>query len=155
MKHLYWQKLVFCFLVIFLQAVIVPSASAELPFDLHGFWEAGAGVRTDDDPSQDDISLLETRLQVDISKDTENFGIKLKADFLYDYVPESLVIDIEEGKGWIDLREANVIFYPWDSADVKMGRQILTWGTGDLIFINDLFPKRPEVFSGRAPTMHF
>jgi hypothetical protein len=25
--------------------------------------------------------------------------------------------------------------------DVKLGRQILTWGTGDLIFINDLFPK--------------
>lgn len=26
-------------------------------------------------------------------------------------------------------------------ADLKMGRQVLTWGTGDLIFINDLFPK--------------
>jgi hypothetical protein len=24
---------------------------------------------------------------------------------------------------------------------VKVGRQILTWGTGDLVFINDLFPK--------------
>ncbi|MGR3310620.1 MAG: hypothetical protein ACUZ77_07575 [Candidatus Brocadiales bacterium] len=25
--------------------------------------------------------------------------------------------------------------------DVKVGRQILTWGTGGLIFVNDLFPK--------------
>jgi hypothetical protein len=25
--------------------------------------------------------------------------------------------------------------------DVKVGRQILTWGTGDLVFLNDLFPK--------------
>jgi hypothetical protein len=25
--------------------------------------------------------------------------------------------------------------------DLKIGRQILTWGTGDLLFINDLFPK--------------
>ncbi len=24
---------------------------------------------------------------------------------------------------------------------ITLGRQILTWGTGDLVFINDLFPK--------------
>jgi hypothetical protein len=28
-----------------------------------------------------------------------------------------------------------------DHLDVKAGRQISTWGTGDLLFINDLFPK--------------
>jgi hypothetical protein len=33
---------------------------------------------------------------------------------------------------------------------VKAGRQILTWGTGDLLFINDLFPKDWQAFfSGR------
>jgi hypothetical protein len=30
--------------------------------------------------------------------------------------------------------------------DVKLGRQILTWGTGDLVFLNDLFPKDYESF---------
>ena len=31
---------------------------------------------------------------------------------------------------------------PWvPSFELKAGRQILTWGTGDLLFINDLFPK--------------
>lgn len=30
--------------------------------------------------------------------------------------------------------------------DVKLGRQVLTWGTGDLLFINDLFPKDWESF---------
>ncbi len=30
--------------------------------------------------------------------------------------------------------------------DVKLGRQILTWGTGDLLFINDLFPKDWQSF---------
>jgi hypothetical protein len=34
-----------------------------------------------------------------------------------------------------------VLFTPVDWSDVKVGRQILTWGTGDLLFINDLFPK--------------
>jgi hypothetical protein len=30
--------------------------------------------------------------------------------------------------------------------DVKLGRQILTWGTGDLLFVNDLFPKDWRAF---------
>ncbi|MEZ5476200.1 MAG: hypothetical protein R3E95_01475 [Thiolinea sp.] len=35
--------------------------------------------------------------------------------------------------------------------DVKLGRQILTWGTGDAVFINDVFPKDyVSFFSGRS-----
>ncbi len=30
--------------------------------------------------------------------------------------------------------------------DMKIGRQICTWGTGDLIFINDMFPKDWQAF---------
>ena len=30
--------------------------------------------------------------------------------------------------------------------DIKIGRQVLTWGTGDLLFINDLFPKDWKAF---------
>jgi hypothetical protein len=30
--------------------------------------------------------------------------------------------------------------------DLKLGRQVLTWGTGDLIFLNDLFPKDWQSF---------
>ncbi len=59
-------------------------------------------------------------------------------------------LDLEQGSGWIDLREANLLFSPHPLADVKLGRQILTWGTGDLLFINDLFPKDwQSFFSGR------
>jgi len=32
-------------------------------------------------------------------------------------------------------------FSPVESLDAKIGRQVLTWGTGDLLFLNDLFPK--------------
>ena len=28
-----------------------------------------------------------------------------------------------------------------DNADIKIGRQVFTWGTGDYLFINDMFPK--------------
>jgi hypothetical protein len=46
-----------------------------------------------------------------------------------------------EKEGYVDLREASIAAHVADNLDVKAGRQILTWGTGDLVFINDLFPK--------------
>lgn len=45
------------------------------------------------------------------------------------------------GKVLTDLRELNASFTPIDIMDVKIGRQVLTWGTGDYLFLNDLFPK--------------
>jgi len=43
-----------------------------------------------------------------------------------------------------------VLFSPAAWMDIKAGRQILTWGTGDLLFINDLFPKDfVAFFTGR------
>ena len=37
-----------------------------------------------------------------------------------------------------------------ESADVRVGRQVQTWGTGDLVFLNDLFPKDfVSFFAGR------
>lgn len=118
--------------------------------DLHGFVDVRGGVRTQDDANQDDISLAAARLQLDLSKDTDLMSIKVKADLLYDDVPDDFGLDIDQGKGPIDLREANILFSPLDIVDVKAGRHILTWGTGDLLFINDLFPKDWQAFfSGR------
>ena len=37
-----------------------------------------------------------------------------------------------------------------ENTDVSIGRQVQTWGTGDLLFLNDLFPKDfQSFFSGR------
>lgn len=55
-------------------------------------------------------------------------------------------VDLENGEGWIDLREASVLLRPLDTLDLKIGRQVLTWGTGDLVFVNDLFPKDWNAF---------
>ncbi|MBZ0166414.1 MAG: hypothetical protein K8I00_06360, partial [Candidatus Omnitrophica bacterium] len=49
-----------------------------------------------------------------------------------------------------ELRELNLGLTPLDILDVKVGRQVLTWGTGDYLFINDLFPKDYiSFFTGR------
>lgn len=109
--------------------------------NLTGFSEARLGTRTQPDPYHDDMSIGELRLQVDASRPVGPAYVNLTVDFLYDHEHQDHDIDIEEGDGWLDLRAANVLFTPVYFMDVKVGRQTLTWGTGDLVFINDLFPK--------------
>jgi len=65
---------------------------------------------------------------------------------LYDAVVSHHRPRLEEGAGFLDLREANVSFSPLRFMDVKLGRQVLTWGTGDMLFVNDLFGKDWQAF---------
>ncbi len=116
-------------------------ATAESPFEINGFWEVRGGLRTDKDPNQRDVSLGETRLQLDMSHEFDWGVLRVRPDFVWNDVDRTRDIDLEEGTGVVDLREANLLLYPTDAVDVKIGRQILTWGTGDLLFLNDLFPK--------------
>jgi len=109
-----------------------------LPFDLRGFWELRGGVRTGEDKHQsEDATLAETRLQLEVSEWLDRGQFRLKTDFLYDAVLEEATVDV---------REASVLVTPFAFVDLKIGRQVLTWGTGDYIFINDLFPKDWEAF---------
>lgn len=112
-----------------------------LPFDLTGFVEAREGVRTQNDIYQKDTPLGELRAQLKVEKQLNKITAHLSADLVYDPVMDKYDIDLENGDGFLDLREANFSFSPTDNIDMKVGRQILTWGTGDLLFINDLFPK--------------
>ncbi|MCD6353644.1 MAG: hypothetical protein J7M06_05485 [Proteobacteria bacterium] len=109
--------------------------------DLSGFWEVRAGIRTQNDAHEKDASLGETRLQLEIQKNARIFLFNIISDFIYDPVFDHHSIRLTEGQGFIDLREANVLLAPLEFMDIKLGRQILTWGTGDMLFLNDLFPK--------------
>ena len=126
--------------------------TARLPFDLTGFWELRAGRRLLQDSHEKSTPLGESRLQIEIEKQWTNVGFKLTSDFIYDTVVTRNRIRLNRGEGWLDLREANVYFTPTHFMDVRVGRQVLTWGTGDMIFINDLFPKGwNSYFIGRDP----
>ncbi len=133
--------------------LIAPVIAMDLPAidsNLHGFLDTRYGQRLQSDPHQDQQSLAETRLQLELSRMGDWTTLQLKTDFYYDDVVDQDNINLEDGSGWLDLREANLLFSPHSQADVKLGRQILTWGTGDLLFINDLFPKDwQSFFSGR------
>lgn len=104
------------------------------PFiNVEGFWDIRGGVRTQNDPYEDQFSLGETRLQIGLQKDIGPVSINVVTDFLYAPIALNQHVDLETGNGWVDLREANIAFSPFSFMDIKFGRQILTWGTGDLI----------------------
>jgi len=129
-----------------------PEAEDSFDFlhNLTGFMESRVGIRTQEDATQKTASIGEARLQIEGEWEADWAVFRLTSDFLYDAVSTRRRINLERGRGWIDLREANVLFRPLPFADIKAGRQILTWGTGDLVFINDLFPKDfQSFFSGR------
>jgi hypothetical protein len=86
--------------------------------------------------------LAEERLRLDLSiwTDSVEGEARVKLDGLHDAVT---------GEFDIDLREAYVD-YSTGKLDLRLGRQIATWGVGDLLFINDVFPKDwVSFFSGR------
>ncbi|MHC4438881.1 MAG: DUF1302 family protein [Planctomycetota bacterium] len=118
-------------------AEVEESFFSELPVEMHGFYEFRGGYRLQNDKYQKDMSIMEGRFQFDLFSYFDWGDVKVKGDALGDLVTE---------EGDFDLREANVFTRPTDFMDLKVGRQILTWGTGDLIFINDLFPKDWQSF---------
>ncbi len=125
---------------------IEPVQFVEPNLNIDGFLELRAGHRLHDDSHERDTSLLESRIQLEIEKYLEFASFKLTTDLLYDNVADSYGIDLDTGNGWLDLREAFISAPVTDFLDIKTGRQILTWGTGDLLFINDMFPKDWNAF---------
>ncbi|NOZ24321.1 MAG: hypothetical protein GXP25_24860, partial [Planctomycetes bacterium] len=114
--------------------------------DLTGFFEGRVGMRTQHDKFRHhrierEASIGETRLQLEMEKGFDFATFKLTTDWLYDPVSGRHALNLETGQGFLDVREASAQTSPLDFMDVKIGRQILTWGTGDMLFLNDLFPK--------------
>ena len=105
--------------------------------EIHGFYEMRGGYRLQNDKYEKDMSIMENRLQLDAFSYLDWGDITIKGDAFGDMVDE---------QGHFDLREANVFVRPNSYMDMIIGRQILTWGTGDLVFINDLFPKDWQAF---------
>jgi len=109
---------------------------------LTGFVELALGSRWEKDPAVDEYATLEDlRWRLETGWENEKITAVYKGDFLYDGV---------ENEFQLDVRDLWLAFSPAASLDMKIGRQVLTWGTGDLLFLNDLFPKDwVSFFAGR------
>jgi hypothetical protein len=111
--------------------------------EFNGFLEGSLGVPVSSKEYQmEDLTLGEVRLQLEAATIlTDTSETNLKMDLYRDEV-------LDEWE--ISLREAYISYYPSSFYEIKAGRQVLTWGTGDLLFINDRFPKDYQSFySGR------
>lgn len=120
-------------------------APAEGQVTLHGFAQAGYSVRVTGATllsGGGDFLVGEERLQLSLSGaiPARVGGFAAKVDFFHDAVT---------GKADLEIREA-YLDVGGRTIGARVGRQIITWGTGDLLFINDVFPKDwTALFTGR------
>jgi len=114
----------------------------KFPVRIHGFLLGNYTARTADahPPGEEGGRFLwaDERLRLEVSGDTAkgNLSFLFKGDVFHDAVANKL-----DGV----FREAYVD-YSHGPLELRLGRQIVTWGVGDLIFINDVFPKDWSAF---------
>ncbi len=112
------------------------------PWQFTGFVEAAYGQFLQDNIVENSAALNELRARFNIDYSHQYFELNGKVDTYYDAVLAKAI--------W-HTRELSLSASPLSFVDVKVGRQVLTWGTGDYLFLNDLFAKDwQSFFSGRA-----
>lgn len=119
------------------------DSGSESAWNTGGFIEADYGMFTHDDtPNDRDTSIAELRGQVFANRYFGKHFVSAKVDIVAD--------DIDDDKLRADVRELFVDAKLNDNMSLRLGQQVLTWGTGDYVFINDLFSKDWQaMFSGR------
>jgi len=126
---------VFCCLLVALPT----AAMADVTFS--GFVQQNTAFNTTEaNPDGRHYKWLEERVRLQLDATQGNWRLLLKGDAAYDHLGRGDQSELREG--YVDYSAGN-----WD---LRAGRQVITWGLGDLIFVNDVFPKDHEaLFSGR------
>ena len=120
------------------------SGERALSFELHGFVEGLIGARVVNDPAMDnELTAAEARFRLNLDAAHEFVSARFRGDFLADALFDNVVS--------VDVRDGSVFARGGRWFSARLGVQVLTWGTGDFIFLNDLFPKDfVSFFVGRA-----
>lgn len=119
------------------------GTSSAQDFSWHGYVQTNYSIRTtglSPDSNQTDFLWADHRVQLKMTASEENARAFAKFDLFQDAIEQQHKLEIREA--YVD--------YSAGRFDFRAGRQIITWGLGDLIFINDIFPKDWQAFfSGR------
>jgi hypothetical protein len=121
--------------------VLFSHAAFAADFSLHGFVQGNYSVNAaEKNPDGKDFKWSEERAQLKLDASAGPVSLFVKGDAFYDNLDETSSTELREG--YVD--------YMAEKWDARVGRQVVTWGVGDLLFINDVFPKDYEAFfSGR------
>jgi len=122
--------------LVFLMVVCLAPKSQAFELEWHGFTQAHTAAKTTakyPTGKREDIFVGEEKLQLQLSGSSGDgaAGFTVKADLANDSVNDETYSDLREM--YMD--------YSGNAFDLRIGRQIITWGVGDLLFINDVFPK--------------
>ncbi|MDP2939463.1 MAG: hypothetical protein Q8O13_05255 [Candidatus Omnitrophota bacterium] len=120
----------------------LPAQAAKLP-QWHGFVEQAYAGRISQDrlTKHQDYNMLEQRVQLKTRYGIPGENLLSHWNSVVTYKGDFLLDEYFDTTGSYEVRELNLAFSPTRIIDIKAGRQVLTWGTGDYLFINDLFPK--------------
>ena len=137
------------FLTLLTSTAAAQFGGEERPIEINGYLLTHISGRAidqyrleDEEKKDSDYLLGEERLRLDVYTWSES--VEASARIKVDFVNSELADDSS-----IDVREAFVDYTTGDF-DLRLGRQVITWGVGDLVFINDVFPKDwVSFFAGR------
>lgn len=119
----------------------------ESPTQWSGYIEAAFSTRFKRDPLFDErASRAELKGQIEVSHELERAQLSAKLDVHADGIEDGL---------WFDLREGMLSLPVGSRGHARIGRQVLSWGTGDLLFINDRFPKDFETPLAGGEDLYF
>lgn len=142
------KNFLFPMLLVFFLAI--GSGAQEL--EIHGFVQTNFSLRianvngtaTAKENNLPEYLLGDERVQLELTRFGNTSQLLSKIDIFYDAITKQADFDLREA--YIDLNMGKV--------DFRVGRQIITWGTGDLVFINDLFPKNWVAFLSGQPLQY-
>ena len=126
------------------------GAAGAQSLPIHGFLQGESAYRlrqpdrcppTQRSACRDAFVLGGERLQLEVAPRGEWWGFLAKTEVIHDAITGDAEVDLREG--YLDLR--------FPALDLRVGRQIITWGIGDLIFITDVFPKNRVAFISGLP----
>ncbi len=121
------------------------GAAARSDFEFYGAIELEQGYQVSDagalKAAKRDIVMANRRFKLKAMKTNDRGGLYAKIDFVRDDVTDY---------SFVDFRELRLQYKVADWMDLSVGKQVSTWGVGDMLFINDLFPKNWQAnFMGR------
>jgi hypothetical protein len=111
-------------------------------FEVHGFLQNNTSQRvvtSSQYPAE--LLKLENRLQLELIHTGSQGGFHSKTDVAW---------DPDNHTSRLDLREA-YLTRTGKNLDLTVGKQIITWGVGDLVFLTDVFPKDWVAFITGSP----